>query len=100
MDWCQETLVLFDDCQRSKSAPNIKNFRPICTMRIRSSSMILRKCRTENPASSAAFGMSRNVLFVAHSTVDFIFLLLFGGGICTLIATLSRSARGVNHFCV
>src|SRR5205823_6198025 len=37
-----------------------------------SSSMILRKCRTENPASSAALGISRNVLFTAHPSVDFI----------------------------
>src|SRR5262245_66042363 len=34
--------------------------------------MILRKCLTENPASSAALGMSRNVLFTVHPAVDFI----------------------------
>src|SRR5207249_9844351 len=64
LDGYQDNLDLFDACQRSKSAPNMKNLRPIWTMRMRSSSMILRKCRTEKPASSAALGMSRNVLFV------------------------------------
>jgi len=39
----QEALDLFEACQRSKSAPKMKNFRPIWTMRICSSSMILRK---------------------------------------------------------
>src|SRR5215510_12707109 len=72
MDGYQETLTFFEDCQRSKSAPRMKNLRPIWTMRICSSSMILRKCLTENPASSAALGMSRNVLFTVHPAVDFI----------------------------
>src|SRR6059058_3281807 len=72
LDGNQDNLDLFDACQRSKSAPNMKNLRPIWTMRMRSSSMILRKCRTEKPASSAALGMSRNVLFVAKSSVVFI----------------------------
>src|SRR5262245_34871225 len=40
---CQDACNFFDDCQRSKSAPRMKNFRPICTIRMRSSSMILRK---------------------------------------------------------
>src|ERR1700739_1914849 len=66
----------------------MKNFRPIWTIRMRSSSMILRKCRTENPASSAALGMSRNVLFVVHSSVDFILVLLYAGRICTRNSTL------------
>src|SRR5262245_42282389 len=33
--------------------------------------MILRKCRTENPAISAAFGMSRNVFFTTVPSVVF-----------------------------
>ena len=69
----QLALTLFVACQRSKSAPRIKNLRPIWTIRIRSSSMILRKCRTENPASSAAFGISRKVLLTVHPSVNFIF---------------------------
>src|SRR6185503_21010152 len=77
VDSYQETFTRFSACQRSKSAPRMKNFRPIWTMRIRSSSMILRKCLTENPASSAALGMSRNVLFTVHPAVDFIYFLLF-----------------------
>src|SRR5437660_5355353 len=72
MDRKQESFSFFDDCQRSKSAPSMKNFRPIWTIRMRSSSMILRKCRTENPASSAALGMSRNVRLVVDSSVDLI----------------------------
>src|SRR5439155_12102535 len=88
MDRHQDTFALFAACQRSKSAPSIKNFRPIWTIRMRSSSMILRKCRTEKPASSAALGMSRNVLFVVHSSVDFILVLLYGGRICSRNATL------------
>src|SRR5215510_8470020 len=39
----------------------MKNFRPICTVGIPSSSMILRKCRSEKPAISAAVGMSKNI---------------------------------------
>src|SRR5881396_4274508 len=83
LDCVQDNLALFDACQRSKSAPNMKNLRPIWTMRMRSSSMILRKCRTEKPASSAALGMSRNVFFTPTPSVDFMVFLLFGGGSCT-----------------
>src|SRR5262245_33819420 len=72
MDWRQDSLAFFAACQRAKSAPSIKNFRPIWTIRICSSSMILRKWRTENPASSAAFGISRNVFFTTIPSVDFI----------------------------
>src|SRR5438093_4532288 len=89
LDGYQDNLDLFDACQRSKSAPNMKNLRPIWTMRMRSSSMILRKCRTEKPASSAALGMSRNVLFVAKSSVIFICVLLCRGRICIWIAVHS-----------
>src|SRR6516162_10193828 len=39
----------------------MKNLRPIWTMGIPSSSMILRKCRIEKPAISAAVGMSKNI---------------------------------------
>ena len=72
MERRQDTLGFFDACHRSKSAPSMKNFRPIWTIRIRSSSMILRKCLTEKPAISAALGMSRNVFFTAIPSVDFI----------------------------
>src|SRR5881396_1622892 len=89
LDCVQDNLALFDACQRSKSAPNMKNLRPIWTMRMRSSSMILRKCRTEKPASSAALGMSRNVLFVAKSSVVFICVLLCRGRICIWTAVHS-----------
>src|SRR5207253_235857 len=88
VDAYQESFAFLPACQRSKSAPRMKNFRPIWTIRMRSSSMILRKCRTEKPASSAALGMSRNVLFVVHSSVDFILVLLYGGRICSRNATL------------
>src|SRR5439155_16116885 len=64
----------------------MKNFLPIWTIRMRSSSMILRKWRTENPASSAAFGISRNVLFGAPSSVDFMCPSFSGGRICTRVA--------------
>src|SRR6516165_11087513 len=80
IDGDQDSLIFFDDCQRSKSAPSMKNFLPIWTMRMRSSSMILRKWRTENPASSAALGMSKNVLFVVDSSVDLISSSLSGDG--------------------
>src|SRR5215831_17783850 len=72
MDRNQDSFAFFDSCHRAKSAPSIKNFRPIWTIRICSSSMILRKCRTENPANSAAFGISRNVFFTTIPPVDFI----------------------------
>src|SRR5215471_5002246 len=72
MDRHQDSLAFFDSCHRAKSAPRIKNFRPIWTIRICSSSMILRKWRTENPANSAAFGISRNVFFTTIPSVDFI----------------------------
>src|SRR5262245_37432621 len=68
----QDSFAFFAACQRAKSAPRIKNFRPIWTIRICSSSMILRKWRTENPAISAAFGISRNVFFTTIPSVDFI----------------------------
>src|SRR5262245_44834775 len=74
----QDSFAFFAACHRAKSAPSIKNFRPIWTIRICSSSMILRKWRTENPAISAAFGMSRNVLFTTIPSVDFIRFLLCG----------------------
>src|SRR5262249_21165479 len=60
----------------------------IWTIRMRSSSMILRKCRTENPASSAALGISRNVLFGESASVVFISVLLCGGRICIWVAVL------------
>src|SRR5215475_16140594 len=72
MDRHQDSFALLDSCQRAKSAPSIKNFRPIWTIRICSSSMILRKWRTENPANSAAFGISRNVFLTTIPSVDFI----------------------------
>src|SRR2546428_13373599 len=50
------------DSQLVKSRPRIKNFLPIWTIGMRSSSMILRKWRIENPAISAAVGISRNIL--------------------------------------
>src|SRR5262245_11266320 len=46
-----------------------------------SSSMILRKCRTENPAISAAFGISRKTRFDAHPTDDFMCSLLGTQGV-------------------
>src|SRR5213593_3644657 len=94
LDGTQANLDLLDACQRSKSAPNMKNLRPIWTIRIRSSSMILRKCRTENPASSAALGMSRKVLFVAKSSVVFVCVLLCEGRICIWIAVYSWAING------
>src|SRR5579883_3398493 len=63
MELRQESFVLFAACQRSKSAPRMKNFRPIWTIRMRSSLMIMQKSTTEKPASSAALGISRNVFF-------------------------------------
>src|SRR2546428_2125671 len=92
MEKFQDTLLLLADCQRSKSAPRIKNFRPIWTIRMRSSSMILRKCRTEKPASSAALGMSRNVLFIAHPSVDFISSSSYKGEICIWTARVTVAA--------
>src|SRR5438045_1112717 len=38
---------------------------------MRSSSMILRKCRTEKPANSAAFGISKNVFLTVVPSVCF-----------------------------
>src|SRR5262245_18257938 len=72
LDRQQDSFAFFDSCQRAKSTPSIKNFRPIWTIQICSSSMILRKWRTENPANSATFGMSRNVFFTTIPSVDFI----------------------------
>src|SRR5437763_14590509 len=86
LDGNQDNLDLFEACQRSKSAPNMKNLRPIWTIRIRSSSMILRKCRTEKPASSAALGISKKVLFGLSASGIFISVLLFGGRICIWVA--------------
>src|SRR5213594_268733 len=94
LDGYQDNLDLFDACQRSKSAPNMKNLRPIWTMRMRSSSMILRKCRTEKPASSAALGMSKKVLFVLSASAIFISVLLFGGRICIWVAVYSWAING------
>src|SRR3989454_8630462 len=94
LDGNQDNLDLFDACQRSKSAPNMKNLRPIWTIRIRSSSMILRKCRTEKPASSAALGISKKVLFVLSASVIFISVLRFGGRICIWVAVHSWAING------
>src|SRR5207248_11347546 len=94
LDGNQDNLDLFDACQRSKSAPNMKNLRPIWTMRMRSSSMILRKCRTEKPASSAALGISKKVLFVLSASGIFISVLLFGGRICIWVAVHSWAING------
>src|SRR5262245_40508867 len=55
-------LTLLPACQFMKSRPSMKNFRPIWTIGMRSSSMILRKCRSEKPAISAAVGISKNIL--------------------------------------
>src|SRR5881396_3447195 len=94
LDGIQDNLALFEACQRSKSAPNMKNLRPIWTIRIRSSSMILRKCRTEKPASSAALGISKKVLFVLSASAIFISVLLFGGRICIWAAVYSWAING------
>src|SRR6185369_3175575 len=75
----------------------MKNFRPIWTIRMRSSSMILRKCRTENPAISAAFGMSRNVFFTAIPSVDFIGSSFFRGGKCTVGSKVKRGVTTKAH---
>src|SRR5262249_7448797 len=72
MERQQDRFAFFYFFHRAKSAPRIKNFRPIWTIRICSSSMILRKWRTENPANSAAFGISRNAFFTTIPSVDFI----------------------------
>src|SRR6185503_5362091 len=90
VDSYQETFTRFSACQRSKSAPRMKNFRPIWTIRIRSSSMILRKCRTEKPASSAAFGISRNVLLTGTASVDFMFASFSREGHATGLPTHSE----------
>src|SRR4026207_814204 len=79
MEYHQDNLDLFCDCQRSKSAPRMKNLRPIWTIRICSSSMILRKCRTEKPARPAALGISRNILLVVPDSCKFILSLLCQG---------------------
>src|SRR5215472_1494236 len=83
MELRQDTFDFFAACQRSKSALRMKNFRPIWTIRMRSSSMILRKCRTENPASSAALGISRNIrLGATPSDAFMLFLLVQDGKAC------------------
>src|SRR5256885_2913247 len=95
MHGVQDAFNFFDDAQRSKSAPSIKNLRPVWTIRIRSSSMILRKCRTENPASSAAFGMSRNVFVVVNISVDLISPSFSGDGYA---ACLPDDSGGAAYF--
>src|SRR5438270_310323 len=66
---------------------------------MRSSSMILRKCRTENPASSAALGMSRNVLLVVNASVDLISSSLSGDGYASCLPerSVSAIARNINR---
>src|SRR6266581_3848619 len=94
LDCVQDNLALFDACQRSKSAPNMKNLRPIWTIRIRSSSLIMGTGPTEKPASSAALGMSKKVLFVLSASVIFISVLRFGGRICIWVAVHSWAING------
>src|SRR5262245_8367705 len=56
--------------------------------------MILRKCRTENPAISAALGISKNIRFVAVPSVALMPILLTSLGNACCGPTWNDLAQG------